>query len=92
LNPLGHSRPVTGLLYLYLFFLNKVLTIAGRRESLRKETVSKLTMFIASKLLQNTADDKTSGINILCGTAQLHQPQSSKVTPNHGDKHVTDLT
>jgi hypothetical protein len=26
-NPLGHSRPVTGLLYLYLFLLVSVITI-----------------------------------------------------------------
>ena len=55
--------------------------------------MSKLTIFfIVSQLLKNTADHKTNKMNILCGTAQLHQPQSSKVTPIHGDKHVTDLT
>jgi len=45
--------------------------------------------FIVSQMLKNTADHKRNKMNILCGTAQ---PQSSKVTPIHGDKHVTDLT
>jgi hypothetical protein len=49
-----------------------------------------LTMFIVSQLLQTTDDHKTKGMNILCASAQLHQPQSSNATPTHGGKHVTD--